>query len=61
VAVKDHVVNADGSLFVWLDVASRGWLGRLLTRCGPRSCVVSPPELADSGTHFSQSIRRLYG
>ncbi|MFM8649823.1 MAG: helix-turn-helix transcriptional regulator, partial [Actinomycetota bacterium] len=60
VAVKDHVLNPDGSLFVWIDVASRAWLGRLLTRCGPTSCVVSPPELADTGTHFSQAIARLY-
>ena len=61
VAVKDHVLNTDGSIFVWIDVASRAWLGRLLTRCGPTSCVVSPPELADAGTHYSQAIARLYG
>ena len=61
VAVKDFVVNDDGSLFVWLDVASRAWLGRLIARCGAGSCVISPPDLIDAGTHYSWSIARLYG
>lgn len=41
IETKDHIINDDGSMFLWVEVASRGWLGRLLLRCGGASCVVS--------------------
>ena len=40
-----HVPNADGSMFVWVTVASQQWLARLLVRCGQPSCVVEPEDL----------------
>ena len=35
IAIKSHVINEDGSMFLWVDVASLPWLARLLLRCGP--------------------------
>lgn len=56
VAHKAHVVGADGSVFLWVDVASEAWLATLLLRCGAPSQVVSPMSLH---THVRQHAERL--
>ena len=57
---KAHVVNDDGSMFLWVNVASRPWLARLLLRCGPTSCVVSPTSLQNVVAERAREIRRQY-
>jgi predicted DNA-binding transcriptional regulator YafY len=57
---KAHVVNDDGSMFLWVDVASRPWLARLLLRCGPSSCVVSPANLQSVVAERAREIRQQY-
>jgi len=56
VAHKAHVVAADGSVFLWVDVASEAWLATLMLRCGAPSQVVSPASLH---THVRQHAERL--
>ena len=55
-----NVVNDDGSMFLWVNVASRPWLARLLLRCGPTSCVVSPTHLQGVVAERAREIRRQY-
>jgi predicted DNA-binding transcriptional regulator YafY len=55
-----NVVNDDGSMFLWVNVASRPWLARLLLRCGPTSCVVSPAHLQSVVAERAREIRRQY-
>jgi predicted DNA-binding transcriptional regulator YafY len=55
-----NVVNDDGSMFLWVNVASRPWLARLLLRCGPTSCVVSPTHLQSVVAERAREIRRQY-
>ncbi len=57
---KAHVVNDDGSMFLWVNVASRPWLARLLLRCGPTSCVVSPASLQNVVAERAREIRQQY-
>ena len=57
---KAHVLNDDGSMFLWVDVASRPWLARLLLRCGPSSCVVSPANLQSVVAERAREIRQQY-
>ena len=57
---KAHLVNDDGSMFLWVVVASRPWLARLLLRRGPTSCVVSPPHLQGVVAERALEIRRQY-
>jgi hypothetical protein len=47
-------------MFLWVEVASRGWLGRLLLRCGGASCVVSPDSLQGVVAERAQEIRAQY-
>lgn len=60
IETKDHIINEDGSMFLWVEVASRGWLGRLLLRCGGASCVVSPDSLQGVVAERAQEIRAQY-
>jgi predicted DNA-binding transcriptional regulator YafY len=60
IAIKAHVINEDGSMFLWVDVASLPWLARLLLRCGPTSCVVSPANLQSVVAERAREIRRQY-
>ena len=60
IAIKSHVINEDGSMFLWVDVASLPWLARLLLRCGPTSCVVSPANLQSVVAERARDIRRQY-
>ncbi len=60
IAIKSHVINEDGSMFLWVDVASLPWLARLLLRCGPTSCVVSPANLQSVVAERAREIRRQY-
>jgi predicted DNA-binding transcriptional regulator YafY len=60
IAIKAHVINEDGSMFLWVDVASQPWLARLLLRCGPTSCVVSPANLQSVVAERAREIRQQY-
>jgi len=60
IAIKAHVINEDGSMFLWVDVASQPWLARLLLRCGPTSCVVSPANLQSVVADRAREIRQQY-
>jgi predicted DNA-binding transcriptional regulator YafY len=60
IAIKAHVINEDGSMFLWVDVASLPWLARLLLRCGPTSCVVSPANLQSVVAERAREIRQQY-
>ena len=60
IAIKSHVINEDGSIFLWVDVASLPWLARLLLRCGPTSCVVSPANLQSVVAERAREIRQQY-
>jgi predicted DNA-binding transcriptional regulator YafY len=60
IAIKAHVINEDGSMFLWVDVASLPWLARLLLRCGPTSCVVSPANLQSVVADRAREIRQQY-
>jgi predicted DNA-binding transcriptional regulator YafY len=60
IAIKSHVINEDGSMFLWVDVASLPWLARLLLRCGPTSCVVSPANLQSVVAERAREIRQQY-
>jgi len=55
-----HVPNEDGSMFVWVTVASQRWLARLLVRCGEPSCVVKPVALNDVVSHWVDTIAGRY-
>jgi predicted DNA-binding transcriptional regulator YafY len=57
---KAHVINDDGSMFLWVNVASRPWLARLLLRCGPTSCVVSPANLQSVVAERAREILQQY-
>ena len=56
VAHRAHVVGTDGSVFLWVDVASEAWLATLIARCGAPSQVVEPAALH---MHVRQHARRL--
>lgn len=60
VSTEAHVVNPDGSMFVWVTVASRQWLARLLARCGPPSQVVAPGDLNEVVRAWVETIERRY-
>lgn len=60
IAIKAHVIKEDGSMFLWVDVASLPWLARLLLRCGPTSCVVSPANLQSVVADRAREIRQQY-
>ena len=60
IAIKAHAINEDGSMFLWVDVASQPWLARLLLRCGPTSCVVSPANLQSVVADRAREIRQQY-
>ncbi len=55
-----HLPNDDGSMFVWVTVASRQWLARLLVRCGEPSCVVEPDEMNDIVSQWVDTIEAKY-
>lgn len=55
-----HVPNDDGSMFVWVTVASQQWLARLLVRCGEPSCVVEPATLNDGVGRWVETIEGRY-
>ncbi|MGA0877626.1 MAG: helix-turn-helix transcriptional regulator [Ilumatobacteraceae bacterium] len=60
VSTDAHVINADGSMFVWVTVASRQWLARLLARCGRPSRVVEPVVLNEVVRSWIESIEQQY-
>lgn len=61
VSTGAHLVNSDGSMFVWVTVASRQWLARLLARCGRPSHVVEPADLNEVVRQWIESIETRYG
>jgi len=60
VMTQAHVLNADGSMFVWVTVASQQWLARLLVRCGQPSCVVEPAPMNDVVATWIETIESRY-
>ena len=60
VTTHAHVPHEDGSMFVWVTVASQQWLSRLLVRCGEPSCVVEPGALNDVVSRWVETIEAKY-
>ena len=60
VSSRAHVINDDGSMFMWLDVVTPAWLAKLLVRCGYPSCVVSPSDLRDAAPQWASAVLARY-
>lgn len=60
VRARAHRVEDDGSITMWLSVASDVWLARLLLRCGAPSRVVEPEDLRPRVAAYADAIARRY-
>lgn len=60
VHARSHRIEDDGSITMWLPIASQVWLARLLLRCGAPSTVVEPAELRPRVAAFADRIAQAY-
>ncbi len=58
---RAHRVEDDGTITMWLPIASDVWLARLLLRCGAPSQVVAPLELRPRVATHVELMSALYG
>lgn len=57
---RAHRTEPDGSITLWITVASEWWLAKLLLRCGAGSRVVAPGDLNSRVGRLIDSVRYLY-
>lgn len=60
VNARAHRVEDDGSVTMWLPVASDVWLARLLLRCGAPSRVLTPADLRPRVATYVDAMARIY-
>jgi proteasome accessory factor C len=60
VHARAHRFEQDGSITMWLPVASDVWLARLLLRCGAPSTVVAPVELRPRIMAYADRLAQSY-
>lgn len=57
---RAHRLEDDGSITMWLTVASHVWLARLLLRCGAPSQVVTPRDLRPGIAAYADRMAAAY-
>ncbi len=60
VHARAHRIEDDGSITMWLSIASDVWLSRLLLRCGAPSRVIEPAELQPRVAAYAEAIAQRY-
>jgi predicted DNA-binding transcriptional regulator YafY len=60
VHARAHRIEDDGSITMWLSIASDVWLARLLLRCGAPSRVIEPAELRPRVAAYAAAIADRY-
>lgn len=60
VHARAHRIEDDGSITMWLSIASDVWLSRLLLRCGAPSRVIEPAELRPRVAAYAEAIAHRY-